>query len=153
MSLEKAPGGPEGVTVVMAGAPDPVIAGTPGDVLAKWATFVPSFMIILVGAPCMEALRSNKALNAVMTSITAAVVGLILNLAVWFGLHTLFARVESRHISALTLQVPDLSSLDRWAVVLAAAAAVMLLRFRIGMVTTLCVCCVAGIAIHLSGWL
>jgi chromate transporter len=131
----------------------PVVAGTLGGVLAKWVTFVPSFMIIFVGAPYMEALRNNKALNAILTTITAAVVGVILNLAVWFGLHTLFARVEPRHISVLTLQVPDLSSLDRWALLLAAVAAVMLFRFKIGMVTTLGVCCAAGIAIYMAGWL
>jgi chromate transporter len=131
----------------------PVVAGTLGGVLAKWVTFVPSFMIIFVGAPYMEALRNNKALNAILTTITAAVVGVILNLAVWFGLHTLFARVEPRHISVLTLQGPDLSSLDRWALLLAAVATVMLFRFKIGMVMTMGVCCAAGIAIYMAGWL
>lgn len=131
----------------------PVVAGTLGGVLAKWVTFVPSFMIIFVGAPYMEALRDNKALNAVLATITAAVVGVILNLAAWFGLHTLFARVEPRHVFALTLQVPDLSSLDRWALLLAVGAAIMLFRFKTGMVTTLGVCCAAGITIYLSGWL
>ena len=131
----------------------PVVAGTLGGLLAKWVTFAPAFLIVFVGAPYMEALRNNKALNAVLTTITAAVVGVILNLAVWFGLHTLFARVEPRHVSALTLQVPDLSSLDRWALLLAVVAAIMLFRFKIGMVTTLAVCCTAGITIYLLGWL
>lgn len=131
----------------------PVVAGTLGGVLAKWVTFAPAFLIVFVGAPYMEALRNNKALNAVLTTITAAVVGVILNLAVWFGLHTLFARVELRHVSMLTLQVPDLSSLDRWALLLALVAAIMLFRFKIGMVTVLGVCCVAGITVYLLGWL
>lgn len=131
----------------------PVVAGTLGGVLAKWVTFVPAFLIVFVGAPYMEALRNNKALNAVLTAITAAVVGVILNLAVWFGLHSLFARVEPRRVSMLTLQVPDLSSLDHWALLLAVVAAIMLFRFKIGMVTTLGVCCAAGITIYLLGWL
>lgn len=131
----------------------PVVAGTLGGVLAKWVTFAPAFLIVFVGAPYMEALRNNKALNAVLTTITAAVVGVILNLAVWFGLHTLFARVETRHLSALTLQAPDISSLDHGALLLAVVAAAMLFRFKIGMVTTLGVCCAAGIAIYLLGWL
>ncbi|ODT95461.1 MAG: chromate transporter [Rhodanobacter sp. 67-28] len=131
----------------------PVVAGTLGGLLAKWVTFAPSFLIIFVGAPYMEALRNNKALSAVLTTITAAVVGVILNLAVWFGLHTLFARVEARHIHALTLQIPDWSSLDRWSLLLSAVAAIMLFRLKFGMMTTLGVCCAAGIAIHLLGWL
>lgn len=130
----------------------PVVAGTLGGVLAKWVTFAPSFLIIFVGAPYMEALRNNKALNAVLAAITAAVVGVILNLAVWFGLHTLFARIEARHIHVLILQIPDLSSLDAWSLMLSATAAVMLFRFKVGMMTTLGVCCATGIAIYLLGW-
>lgn len=129
----------------------PVVAGTLGGLLAKWVTFAPSFLIIFVGAPYMEALRSNKALGAVLTTITAAVVGVILNLAVWFGLHTLFARVVARHIYALTLQIPDWSSLDRWSLLLSAVAAILLFRLKAGMMTTLGVCCAAGIAIYLLG--
>ncbi len=135
------------------GGLSPVVAGTLGGILAKWVTFAPSFLIIFVGAPYMEALRNNKALAAVLTTITAAVVGVILNLAVWFGLHTLFARVAARHIYALTLQVPDWSSLDRWSLLLSAIAAILLFRLKVGMMTTLGVCCAAGVAVHLLGWL
>lgn len=131
----------------------PSLAGTLGGLLAKWVTFTPSFLIIFVGAPYMEAMRNNKALSAVLTTITAAVVGVILNLAVWFGLHTLFARVDARHIHALVLQIPDWSSLDRWSLLLSAAAAIMLFRLKAGMMATLGVCCGAGIAIYLLGWL
>lgn len=130
----------------------PVVAGTLGGLLAKWVTFAPSFLIIFVGAPYMEALRNNKALGAVLTAITAAVVGVILNLAVWFGLHTLFARIEARHIYALTLQIPDWPSLDRWSLLLSVIAAILLFRLKAGMMTTLGVCCAAGIAIYLLGW-
>jgi chromate transport protein ChrA len=72
----------------------PVLAGTLGGILAKWVTFTPSFLFIFIGAPYIEALRNNKALNAVLSTITAAVVGVILNLSVWFALHTLFAQIN-----------------------------------------------------------
>src|SRR5882762_10919966 len=75
------------------GALDPVLAGTLGGVLAMWTTFVPSFIWIFLGGPYIEALIGNKSLNAALSAITAAVVGVILNLAVWFSLHTLFAQV------------------------------------------------------------
>lgn len=134
------------------GALSPDVAGTLGGILAKWVTFTPSFLLIFVGAPYMEAVRNNKALSAILTTITAAVVGVILNLAVWFGLHTLFLRVEARHIYAMTLQAPDLSSLDAWSLLLSSVAALLLFRFKVGMMTTLSVCCAAGIAAHLLGW-
>ncbi|WP_371328127.1 hypothetical protein [Pandoraea pnomenusa] len=100
----------------------------------------------------MEALRNNKALSATLSTITAAVVGVILNLAIWFALHTLFAKVDIKHAYGLTLQVPVLSSLDPWSLLLAAVATFMLFRLKAGMITTLGVCCAAGIAIYLLGW-
>lgn len=128
---------------------DPVLAGTLGGILAKWTTFVPSFLFIFIGAPYIEALRSNKALNVALTTITAAVVGVILNLAVWFAIHTLFAQVNVKSMWGMTLQIPVLSSLDLWSLVLACAAMLALFRFKLGMMTTLAGCCAAGIAIHL----
>ncbi|WP_316857473.1 MULTISPECIES: chromate efflux transporter [Ralstonia] len=134
------------------GALDPAIAGTLGGILAKWVTFAPSFLLIFVGAPYMEALRDNKALSAVLSTITAAVVGVILNLAVWFALHTLFAQVDVKHAYGLTLQLPVLSSLDPWSLLLSVVAMLMLFRFKAGMITTLATCCAAGIAFYLLGW-
>lgn len=130
----------------------PGVAGTLGGLLAKWVTFASSFLIIFVGAPYMEALRNNKALAAVLSTITGAVVGVILNLAVWFGLHTLFAKVDAVHLHGLTLQVPDLATLDRWSLLLSATAALMLFRLKSGMMTTLGVCCATGMAVYLLGW-
>lgn len=130
----------------------PGVAGTLGGLLAKWVTFAPSFLIIFVGAPYMEALRNNKAIASALSAITAAVVGVILNLAVWFGLHTLFAKVDAVHLHGLTLQIPDLATLDRWSLLLSVIAAVMLFRLKSGMMATLGVCCAAGIAIYLLGW-
>ena len=135
-----------------AGALDPAVAGTLGGILAKWVTFAPSFLLIFVGAPYMEALRNNKALSATLSTITAAVVGVILNLAVWFALHTLFAEVNVKQGYGLKLQVPVLQSVDLWSLALAVIALVMLFRLKAGMMKTLGVCCAAGIAIHLVGW-
>ncbi|MDR9839690.1 MULTISPECIES: chromate efflux transporter [Herbaspirillum] len=128
---------------------DPVLAGTLGGILAKWATFAPSFLFIFIGAPYVEAVRNNKALSAVLSTIMAAVVGVILNLAVWFALHTLFGEINVLRVWGMTLQVPVVSSLDLWSVLLSGAAILALFRFHLGMMTTLAGCCLVGIAIHL----
>ncbi|WP_284079292.1 chromate efflux transporter [Herbaspirillum aquaticum] len=130
------------------GTLDPVLAGTLGGILAKWATFAPSFLFIFIGAPYVEAVRHNKALSAVLSTIMAAVVGVILNLAVWFALHTLFGEINMLRVWGMTLQVPVFSSLDLWSALLSGAAIVALFRFHIGMMSTLAGCCLAGIAIH-----
>lgn len=131
------------------GTLDPVIAGTLGGILAKWVTFAPSFLFIFIGAPYIEALRNNRALNVVLSMIMAAVVGVILNLAVWFTIHTLFTEVTVKHTFGMTLQIPVLSSLDKWSLVLSLAAVVAMFRFKLGMFTTLAGCFIAGILIHL----
>jgi chromate transporter len=131
------------------GSLPPMLAGTLGGLLTTWVTFVPCFLFIFAGAPYIEALRGNKALTAALSSITAAVVGVILNLAIWFALHTLFGEV--RKIPGWALEVPVLSSLDPWALLLSAAAMVLLFAFRIGMIWTLATCCAAGIVLHFLG--
>lgn len=133
------------------GSLDPVLAGTLGGILAKWATFAPSFLFIFIGAPYIEALRENKALNAALSTITAAVVGVILNLSVWFALHTLFEQVNVVRAWGMVLQAPVLSSLNVWSLVLSLAAMLALFRFKAGMMITLAGCCAAGIIIHLVG--
>lgn len=130
------------------GALDPVLAGTLGGVLAKWATFAPSFLFIFIGAPYVEAVRNNRTLNVVLSAIMAAVVGVILNLAVWFALHTLFGEINVLRVWGMRLQVPVLSSLDPWSLLLSAVAVLALFRFHLGMMSTLAGCCIAGIAIH-----
>src|SRR6266436_3204693 len=100
------------------GALSPTFAGMLGGLLAAWATFVPSFVWIFMGAPYIESVRSNKALGAALAAITAAVVGVILNLAIWFALHTLFSQVDVRHIYGLVTQAPVLSTLNVPALVL-----------------------------------
>ncbi|HJT07219.1 MAG TPA: chromate efflux transporter [Stellaceae bacterium] len=129
----------------------PLLAGTLGGLLATWVTFAPCFLWIFLGGPYIEALRGNKALGAALSAITAAVVGVILNLALWFALHTLFHAVDERHAWGLVLQVPQWATLDLAALVLAVAAMLALFRFKLGMIPTLLACSAAGIALHLAG--
>jgi chromate transporter len=133
------------------GALSPAVAGTVGGLLAAWTTFVPSFVWIFVGAPYIESVRNNKALGAALAAITAAVVGVILNLAIWFAVHTLFGRVNERHAYGLVLQEPDFTALILPALLLAVTAMMALFRFKVGMIPTLIGCSVAGIALHFSG--
>jgi chromate transporter len=126
------------------GTLDPVLAGTLGGLIAMWCTFVPSFLWIFLGAPYIERLAGNKAVNAALSAITAAVVGVILNLAVWFALQTLFRQVDVRREGALILHVPVLQSLDWAALAIALAAMVALFRFKLGMIRVLAASCIAG---------
>ena len=119
------------------GALDPMLAGTIGALLTTWVTFVPCFLWIFLGAPYIEALRGNKALSAALSAITAAVVGVVLNLAVWFALHVVFGEVNETHLFALRLFVPVWSSLKLAALALAAGSLVAMLRFKVGMMPTL----------------
>src|SRR6266567_805354 len=100
----------------------PALAGTLGGLVAQWTTFVPSFLWIFMGAPYIEALRANQALSAALTAITAAVVGVILNLAIWLGLHTLFGEVDERHAFGMTLHVPIPGTVSVASFVLSVAA-------------------------------
>ncbi len=127
----------------------PLLAGTLGGLLATWVTFTPCFLWIFLGGPYVEVLRANKALSAALATITAAVVGVILNLAVWFAIHTMFRQVTPVRSYGLHLDVPVLSSIDIWAVLLAIAAALAVFRFKVGMLTTLAACSAAGVVLHL----
>jgi chromate transporter len=133
------------------GTLSPALAGTLGGLVAQWATFVPSFVWIFMGAPYIEALRNNKALSAALGAITAAVVGVILNLAIWFGLHTLFSQVDVRHAHGMVLQVPVLDTLNVASLVLSIIAVLALFRFKVGMIPTLLGCSVVGVVIHFLG--
>ncbi|MFN3832028.1 MAG: chromate efflux transporter [Allorhizobium sp.] len=124
------------------GTLDPLVAGLFGGLVAAWATFIPSFIWIFAGAPYIERLRGNRLLSAALSAITAAVVGVILNLAVWLSLHVIFTQVEPvvlASIGPLTLSVPQpvWSSLDWQALIIAVIAAVMIFRFHLGIGKTL----------------
>jgi chromate transporter len=127
----------------------PLLAATLGGLLTTWVTFVPCFVWIFFGAPFVEALRSNKALGAALGAITAAVVGVILNLAVWFALHVLFAKLVPVNFLGANVSLPILSSIDVPSSVLAAASAIAIFRFKIGMISVLLASALAGMAFYL----
>jgi chromate transporter len=132
------------------GSLSPMLAGTLGGLLATWVTFTPCFLWIFLGAPFIEVLRGNKALNGALSAITAAVVGVVLNLAIWFALHTVFRDVTPVHGYGLAFDMPVLSSVDPWALALSVAAIVAIFRFKVGMITTLLACSAVGIVLHLA---
>ncbi len=133
------------------GSLHPMLAGTLGGLLATWVTFTPCFLWIFLGAPFIERLRGNKALAGALSAITAAVVGVILNLSIWFAIHTVFRAVQPIHWSVLNFDAPVLSSIDPWAFALSLAAAVAIFGFKIGMLWVLAACSLAGIALHFLG--
>jgi chromate transporter len=127
----------------------PVVAGLLGGVLTAWATFAPSFLFIFAGAPLIERLRGHVLLDAALSAITAAVVGVILNLSVWFGLHVLFAQVVRRDIVSLiglSLPVPEWATLNVLGLAIAAVTALLLFRFQLGIATVLVMAAALGVA-------
>jgi len=133
------------------GTLSPMVAATLGGLLATWVTFTPCFLWIFLGAPFIETLRGNKGLAGALTAITAAVVGVILNLSIWFALHTLFRETTPVRSLGLSFDMPVFSSIDIPAFVLAAAAATAIFRLNIGMLWVLAGSCAAGVAIRFAG--
>lgn len=131
------------------GSLPPLAAGVLGAAITTWVTFVPCFLWIFLGAPYIESLRGVRWLTAALSGVTAAVVGVILNLAVWFSLHTLFARVGEVHAGRARLLVPDWSTLDPAVLLLTVAAMLALFRFKLGMIPTLLGSAVVGAAVAL----
>ncbi|KRE00140.1 chromate transporter [Bosea sp. Root381] len=125
----------------------PLLAGSLGAMLTVWVTFAPCFLWIFLGAPYVEALRGNQALSAALGAITAAVVGVIMNLALWFGLHVMFREVRPAAFLGLSPDWPVLTSLDWRAALLSAAAMLAMLRFKLGMIPTLAACAAAGLVL------
>ncbi|ANV23760.1 MULTISPECIES: chromate efflux transporter [Alphaproteobacteria] len=133
-----------------AGGLSPLMAGTLGGLLTTWVTFTPCFLWIFLGAPFIERLRDNKVLSAALTAITAAVVGVILNLAVWFGLHVVFDEVRSITSFGLDIDVPVWSTLNLPAAVLVLAALIAVFRFKLGPVTVLAGCAAVGLVLGVT---
>jgi chromate transporter len=133
------------------GTLSPMLAGTLGGLLATWVTFTPCFLWIFLGAPFVETLRGNKGLAGALTAITAAVVGVILNLSIWFALHTVFRETVAVRSFGLSFDMPVFSSIDVAALILAVAAATAVFRFNLGMLTVLGGSCAAGVLLRLLG--
>ncbi|MBI1876956.1 MAG: chromate efflux transporter [Chloroflexi bacterium] len=131
------------------GSLNPMLAGVLGSIITTWVTFVPCFMWIFLGAPYIEVLRGNKSLSTALSAITAAVVGVVLNLAIWFSLHTVFGQVNDVYISALHLPIPIWSSVDLAAFVIAIGAFIAIFRYKTGMLWTLAGSAAAGLIYYL----
>ncbi|MES0137533.1 chromate efflux transporter [Mesorhizobium sp. M0016] len=122
-----------------------LVAGTLGGLLTTWVTFVPCFLWIFLGAPYIETMRSNKALSAALSTITAAVVGVILNLAVWFALHVLFRDLHEIGLLGMRLDVPVLGSINIPSLVLTLGAMLAVFRFKVGVIPVLAACSILGV--------
>ncbi len=133
------------------GSLSPLVAGTLGGLLATWVTFTPCFLWIFLGAPFVEVMKGNKALAGALSAITAAVVGVILNLSIWFAIHTIFRDIAQVRGFGLSFDLPVMASVDLAALLLslAAAAAIFLLKF--GMLTVLAGACAAGLLLRVIG--
>ncbi|MBX7096485.1 MAG: chromate efflux transporter [Myxococcaceae bacterium] len=131
------------------GGLSPFGAGALGAAVTLWATFVPCFLWILAGAPWVEALRGNVRLRGALGLITAAVVGVIAQLSLWFALHTLFAQVGERALGPVRLPWPELATVQWPAAVLCAVALVLVLRTRVGVGWVLAGCSAGGLAARL----
>ena len=128
---------------------DPWLAAVLASLLVTWVTFVPCFLFIFLGAPYVERLRSNVHLRAALTGVTAAVVGVIANLAVFFALHTLFETASSLHWGPVDLEVPVLSSWDSLAFALTGVALAMVFWFRWSTLRVLGACAALGLGLTL----
>ncbi len=115
----------------------PIVMGILGALVVLWATFAPCFLWIFAGAPYIERIASMPRLKSALSAITAAVVGVVLNLSVWFALHVLFREVSDVTYGPLHTSLPALASLDWRAALLAALAAVLLFRFHASMLAVL----------------
>ena len=135
-----------------AGDLPPMIAGTLGAMITTWATFVPCYLWVLVGGPYVETLRGNKSLHAAMSSITAAIVGVVLNLAVWFALHTVFASLRDVHVLVGHLQIPVWNTINIPALILAVFAMFAIFRFKLSVIKTIACSAALGVLYNLAQW-
>lgn len=124
--------------------------GALGALVTLWVTFVPCFLWIFTGAPYIEWISAQPRLSSALSMITAAVVGVILNLSIWFGLHVFFQSVTRESVGILTLWVPDIASLDWRVFGLSALAALLLLKLKIGLLKVLAICAILGWVLSIS---
>ena len=132
------------------GSLDPWLAAVLAALLTTWVTFVPSFALVLIGAPYVERLRNSHALTSALTGITAAVVGVIANLAVFFALHTLFAATTTVRAGVLRVQLPEVSTLSLPALGVTVLACVLIFAAKWSVLRTLGVCALVGMGVQLA---
>jgi chromate transporter len=127
----------------------PLTAGIAGSIITTWVTYVPCFLWIFLGAPYIEHLRGRQSLNAALSTITAAVVGVILNLSIWFAVHVIFATVHEQTLGPVRLLIPDWRTIDPVALAVSVFAFIAMFRYKIGMLAVLGVCSALGLAFTL----
>jgi chromate transporter len=128
-----------------------VIMGLLGAIITLWATFAPCFLWVFTGAPYVEWLNGQPRIKGALSGITAAVVGVILNLTVWFALHVFFGKVTPTLLGPLKLWVPDFATLDLKIVILAAISGILLLWRHWNIIAVLAVAAVGGLALTTAG--
>ena len=116
---------------------NPLLAGVVGSVVTTWVTFAPCFLWIFVGSPYIEYFRSRQTLNAALSAITACVVGVVLNLSIWFATHAVFGSVNESHRFGMRFLIPNWTTVDFVALLIAVASFIAIFRFKIGMIRTL----------------
>jgi chromate transporter len=135
-------------------SPEPfsaVTAGIVGSFITTWVTFVPPMLLIFAGAPFVEQLRANRRISGALAAITSAVVGVILNLTIWFVLHVLFAQVAEARWGPLRWYSFDWWTLDLKAAALAVLAAALAFRFHRGLIELVAIMAALGVAVTFAG--
>jgi chromate transporter len=125
-----------------------VAGGAAASALVLWVTFLPCFTFVFLGAPLLERLQDNRTLSGALAAVTAAIVGVVANLAVWFALHALFRETVAVRAWFVSFDAPVPGSLDPWALLLAVVAWLALFRFRLGVIGTLAICAAASVGLH-----
>jgi len=128
---------------------NPWVAAIIGSTLVAWVTFVPCFLFVFLGAPHVEKLRKNHSVSAGLTAVTAAVVGVIANLSVYFALHTLFEKTRQYSLGIIQTTIPDWGTLNIRSGLLTLGAAVLVFKFKRSTVQVMGICAVAGGALYL----
>lgn len=129
----------------------PISGGILAAIITTWVTFVPCFLWIFLGAPYFERMSGNRHIVGAFSAVTAAVVGVILNLALWFAVHAIFDRVETARWGLMRMPVPDASSVDVPTALIASAAIVMVFALRWRMLTVLGACLMLALGLEVAG--
>ena len=131
------------------GSLNPWVAGVLGATIVVWVTFIPCFMFVFLGAPHIEALRDNERISAMLTGITAAVVGVIANLSLFFSVHTLFRETHRVQGGPITIDAPNWHTINGSALAVTVLAFVLVFRMKQSVMRVLGICAVAGEALYL----
>lgn len=132
----------------LSGTMDPLLAGILASLLVTWTTFVPCFLFIFTGAPYIEYLQGNKNLTTALSGITAAVVGVVLNLGAWFAIHTLFGNVNESHSFGIKLMIPEWASINLPSLIIGLIAAFVYFILNWDMLKTILVSVTCGVLFH-----